>query len=77
MRRRRPSGKKTWSSETAYAVTSLAVTRASPAKLAAIIRGHRAIEDRLHRVRDMDWDEDRSLVRTASASRVMGTLRIL
>jgi predicted transposase YbfD/YdcC len=77
VRRRRPSGKKKWSSETAYAVTSLAATQASPAELAAIIRGHWAIEDRLHWVRDMDWDEDRSQVRTASAPQVMATLRNL
>ena len=48
-----------------------------PAELAAIIRGHWFIEDRLHWVRDMDYDEDRSQVRTASGPRVMATLRIL
>jgi predicted transposase YbfD/YdcC len=51
--------------------------RASPAELAAIIRGHQAIEDRLHWVRDMDYDEDRSQARTASGPRVMATLRNL
>jgi predicted transposase YbfD/YdcC len=35
------------------------------------------IEDRLHWVRDMDYDEDRSQVRTASGPRVMATLRNL
>ncbi len=49
----------------------------SPAELAAIIRGHWAIEDRLHWVRDMDYDEDRSQIRTAAAPRVMATLRNL
>jgi predicted transposase YbfD/YdcC len=77
VRRRRISGKKKWSRETVYAVTSLTATQASPAELAAIIRGHWAIEDRLHWVRDMDYDEDRSQVRTASAPRVMATLRNL
>ena len=66
VRRRRLSGTKKWSRETCYAVTSLAATQASPAELAAIIRGHWTIEDRLHWVRDMDYDEDRSQVRTAS-----------
>jgi predicted transposase YbfD/YdcC len=33
---------------------------ASPAGLAAIIRSHWMIEDRLHWVRDLDFDEDRS-----------------
>ena len=66
-----------WSAETCYAVTSLTVTQASPAQLAAIIRGHWAIEDRLHWVRDIDFDEDRSQVRTASGPRVMASLRNL
>jgi predicted transposase YbfD/YdcC len=52
VRRRRL--KKKWSTQTCYAVTSLTVTQASPTQLAAIIRGHWAIEDRLHWVRDMD-----------------------
>ena len=72
-----PGRPKKWSRETVYAITSLAVTQASPAELAAIIRGHWAIEDCLHWVRDMDYDEDRSQVRTASGPRVMAALRIL
>ena len=35
------------------------------------------IEDRLHWVRDMDFDEGRSQVRTASGPRVMAALRNL
>jgi predicted transposase YbfD/YdcC len=77
VRRRKLPGKKKWSSETVYAITSLTATQASPARLAAIIRGHWLIEDRLHWVRDMDFDEDRSQVRTASGPRVMATLRNL
>ena len=57
--RKRP-GKKRWSTETVYAITSLAATQASPAELAAIIRSHWMIEDRLHWVRDLDYDEDHS-----------------
>jgi predicted transposase YbfD/YdcC len=75
--RRRRVRKKKWSRETVYAVTSLTAVQASPAELAAIIRGHWAIEDRLHWVRDMDYDEDRSQVRTASGPRVMATMRNL
>jgi predicted transposase YbfD/YdcC len=74
-RRRKVQGK--WSAETCYAVTSLTVTQASPAQLAAIIRGHWGIEDRLHWARDMDFDEDRSQVRTASGPRIMASLRNL
>jgi predicted transposase YbfD/YdcC len=71
------AGRKKWSRETGYTITSLTVTQASPAGLAAIIRGHWAIEDRLPWVRDPDYDEDRSQVRTASAPQVMATLRNL
>jgi len=60
-----------------YAVTSLSVTQASHAQLAAIIRGHWGIEDRLHWVRDLDFDEDRSQVRTASGPHIMASLRNL
>jgi predicted transposase YbfD/YdcC len=74
-RRRKVNGK--WSRETWYAVTSLTVTQASHAPLAAIIRGHWGIEDRLHWVRDMDFDEDRSQARTAAGPRVMASLRNL
>jgi predicted transposase YbfD/YdcC len=77
VRRRRLKGNRKWSAQTCYAVTSLTVTQASPAQLAAIIRGHWAIEDRLHWVRGMNWDEDRSQVRTASGPRVMAALRNL
>jgi len=51
VRGRQPGRKKKWSAETCYAVTSLTVTQAGPAELAAIIRGHWGIEDRLHWVR--------------------------
>ena len=75
VRRRKLKGK--WSRETCYAVTSLTVTQATYAQLAAIIRGHWGIEDRLHWVRDLDWDEDRSQVRTANGPRIMASLRNL
>jgi predicted transposase YbfD/YdcC len=74
-RRRKVKGK--WSRETCYAVTSLTITQASPARLAAIIRGHWGIEDRLHWVRDLDFDEDRSQIRTASGPQIMASLRNL
>jgi predicted transposase YbfD/YdcC len=74
-RRRKLKGK--WSRETCYAITSLTLTQAPYAQLAAIIRGHWGIEDRLHWVRDPDWDEDRSQIRTASGPRIMASLRNL
>ncbi len=75
VRRRKVKGK--WSAGTCYAVTSLRITQASPAQLAAIIRGHWGIEDRLHWARDIDFDEDRSQVRTASGPHIMASLRNL
>jgi len=79
VRRRRPlnATKKRWSTETVYAVTSLRATQTSPADLADIIRGHWAIEDRLHWIRDVDYDEDRSQIRTGNGPRVMAALRNL
>jgi len=58
-------------------VTSLTITQARHAQLAAIIRGHWGIEDRLHWVRDMDFDEDRPQVRTGSGPRIMASLHNL
>jgi predicted transposase YbfD/YdcC len=74
-RRRKVKGK--WSRETCYAVTSLSITQATPDQLAAIIRGHWCIEDRLHWVRDLDFGEDRSQVRTAAGPQIMASLRNL
>jgi hypothetical protein len=42
-----------------------------------MLRGHWAIEDRLHWIRDVIYDEDRSQIRAASGPRVMATLRNL
>jgi predicted transposase YbfD/YdcC len=75
VRRRKLKG--TWSRETSYAVTSLTLAQATYTQLAAIIRGHWGIEDRLHWVRDIDFDEDGSQVRTAAGPRIMASLRNL
>jgi predicted transposase YbfD/YdcC len=53
------------------------VTQASPSQLTAITRGHWAIEDQLHWVRDNDFDEDRSQIRTGNGPRIMAALRNL
>ena len=66
-------GKKTV--EVVYLITS--DHGASPATLAAWVRGHWEIENKLHWVRDVTYQEDRSLVRTGNAPRVMATLRSL
>jgi len=56
-------------------ITSMPSTQASPAQIAAWVQGHWAIENRLHWVRDVVFDEDRSAVRTGQGPRVMATLR--
>ncbi len=63
------------STETVYAVTNLGWDDVTPGQLADLIRGHWAIENRVHHVRDTTFDEDRSQVRTGNGPRVMATLR--
>ncbi|CNF21365.1 transposase for IS2404 [Mycobacterium tuberculosis] len=66
-------GKKTV--EVVYIITS--DRQADAATLAAWVRGHWHIENKLHWVRDVTYQEDKSLVRTGNAPRVMATLRSL
>lgn len=61
--------------EVVYLITSADRQDASPETLAAWVRGHWGIENRLHYVRDTAWDEDRSQVRTGHAPRVMAACR--
>lgn len=65
------------SEETVYAVTSLAPLRATPAQLNALWRGQWLIENKLHWVRDVTFDEDRSTVRSGHAPQVMAAFRNL
>jgi predicted transposase YbfD/YdcC len=66
-------GKKTV--EVVYLITS--DRSADPATLAGWVRGHWEIENRLHWVRDVTYLEDKSLVRTGNAPRVMASIRSL
>lgn len=68
-------GKKTI--EVVYLITSADTRAAPPATLAAWVQGHWGIENRLHWVRDVTFDEDRSQVRTGAGPHVMATLRNL
>ncbi|MGA5135430.1 ISAs1 family transposase [Streptomyces olivoreticuli] len=52
--------------ETVYGITSLHAHQAGPAHLGTYTRGHWSIENRLHWVRDVTFDEDRSQVRTGN-----------
>jgi predicted transposase YbfD/YdcC/dihydrofolate reductase len=74
-RKTRDLGARRWRTMTAYAVTSLTHGQASPARLADLIRGHWAIENGLHWVRDVTFDEDASQLRTGTGPHIMACLR--
>jgi predicted transposase YbfD/YdcC len=61
--------------EVVYGITSLAPERASAAQLLQLWREHWHVENRLHWVRDVTFDEDRSQVRAGHAPQVMAALR--
>lgn len=63
--------------ERVYLITSLRPEQASAADLAAYIRGHWGIENKLHWVRDESMGEDKSQIRTGNAPHVMASLRNL
>jgi hypothetical protein len=60
--------------DTPWGLTSLAPARAGPADVLALNRGHREIENRLHHVRAVAFDEDRSRVRTGRLPRNLACL---
>jgi predicted transposase YbfD/YdcC len=74
-RRRRLDQPKRFTTETVYAITDLRVHQAKPHQLAAWIRGHWSIENSIHWVRDVTYDEDRSQIRTGTGPHVMAALR--
>lgn len=61
--------------EVVYGVTSLSPARATPGRLLALVRGQWQIENQLHWVRDVTFDEDRSQVRCGNIPHVMAALR--
>ena len=61
--------------ETVYGLTDLTSEEADAATLGDNVRRHWGIETRLHDIRDMTYDEDRSQVRTHHGPRIMATLR--
>ena len=63
------------STETACIVTSLAAAEAGPERLLELSRTHWAIENRLHYVRDVTFNEDRCRVR--SGARALAAIRNL
>lgn len=63
--------------ETVYGVTSLTRAEASPARLGELVRGHWAIENRLHYRRDETLREDWYHVRTGHLPQMMAALNNL
>lgn len=61
--------------ETVHGLTSLSSDRAAPEQVLAYNRDHWQIENRLHHVRDMTYDEDRSQVRRGRRPHAMATVR--
>jgi predicted transposase YbfD/YdcC len=74
MTRQVQRGAKT-SVETSYAITSLTACQLNIKQAAKLWRGHWSIENKLHYVRDVTFDEDRSQVRTRSAPQAMAACR--
>lgn len=67
--------RKLTTAERVYLVTSLSAAQANAAQLLALNRGHWSIENRLHYVRDMAYDEDRCRARKGNAPRALACLR--
>jgi hypothetical protein len=60
-----------------YAITSLPPAQADAGRLLTLVRDHWGIENRLHHVRDVTFDEDRSAIRTKAAPQVAAACRNL
>lgn len=58
-----------------YGITSLGPAQANAARLLALRRGHWAIENRLHRRKDVTFGEDASLIHVGQGPTVMALLR--
>jgi predicted transposase YbfD/YdcC len=61
--------------EVVYAICSVPMEHAQPRVVAAWIQGHWTIENALHWVRDVTFDEDRHQLRVGAGPHVMATLR--
>jgi predicted transposase YbfD/YdcC len=61
--------------EVVYGVTSLSPDQAGPERLLGLVRQHWQIENQVHWVRDVTFDEDRSQVRCGSIPQVMAAFR--
>lgn len=73
----RREGQVQTSTEVLYAATSLPPARADADALLRIMRDHWTIENTLHWVRDVTFDEDRHQVRSGAAPQVCAAIRNL
>ena len=60
--------------ETVHGLTSVLPEQATAELVLALVRGHWSIENRLHHVRDVSYDEDRCRVRSAHLPRNLACL---
>ena len=58
-----------------YGITSLAPEQADAGRLLTLRRGHWSIENRLHRLKDVNFGEDASLIHVGAGPTVMALLR--
>ena len=63
--------------EVVHLICSLPMDQAPPEQVASWARGHWTIENRLHWIRDVVFDEDRHRLRTGNAPQVIAALRNL
>ena len=61
--------------EVVYAICSLPFEHARPATIAAWLRQHRGIENGVHWVRDVTFDEDRHHAHAGNGAQILATLR--
>ena len=66
-----------WQIEVHFRVTSLPPEQAGPARLLDLSRGHWAVENQLHYVRDVTLGEDTSQIRSGAAPQAMAAVRNL
>ena len=65
------------SEEVVYLITTLSPLHANPGRLLHLIGGHWSIENGLHDVRDVTFQEDRSHIRAGHAPQILAALRNL
>lgn len=73
--RQRETGESQTTTEVVYGITSLSRNEVDAEQLLALNRGHWGIENKLHWVRDVVFDEDRCRIRTNHGPQQLATAR--